>query len=91
VNVQKIASYIQRRASAVGGKSGPPLQFLVISLKDAFFSHADALIGIYKDSASDCSRALTLDLSKYAHVENTEEEEEEEVEEEEMKAEGRAA
>jgi structural maintenance of chromosome 1 len=81
VNVQKIASYIQQRAAE--SPDATPLQFIVISLKDAFFSHSDALIGIYRDSASECSKSLTLDLTKYAHAGTAAEEGEDEDEEEE--------
>lgn len=37
-------------------------QCLVISLKDTFFSHSDAIIGIYKDKEVQSSGALTLPL-----------------------------
>jgi chromosome segregation ATPase len=67
VNVQKVAAYISRRAAALsaGGskrKDMPALQFLVISLKDSFYSHAQSLIGICRDNERDSSRAMTLDL-----------------------------
>ena len=67
VNVQKVASFIQRRASrAVSARRGlNPLQFLVISLKDSFFSQADLLVGIYRDASAVCSRRMCLDLTAY--------------------------
>merc|ERR1712232_154836 len=37
-------------------------QTVVISLKDNFFSHSDAIIGIYKDKEIQCSGSLTLPL-----------------------------
>jgi len=58
-NVNQVSNYIRRRCKNDG------LQCIVISLKDAFFMKADALIGIYKDQASACSGSLTLDLVKY--------------------------
>eukprot|EP01138_Halocafeteria_seosinensis_P004483 gb/GECG01004586.1/.p1 GENE.gb/GECG01004586.1/~~gb/GECG01004586.1/.p1 ORF type:complete len:1187 (+),score=248.19 gb/GECG01004586.1/:1-3561(+) len=44
-----------------------PLQFVVISLKDAFYSKAHSLIGVYRDNAHCCSGTLTLDLSPYGN------------------------
>jgi hypothetical protein len=68
VNVQKVASFIQRRANpAISQQRGlSPLQFLVISLKDSFFSQAELLVGIYRDSSAVCSRRMCLDLTSYA-------------------------
>ena len=68
VNVQKVASFIQRRANRDASlrRGLAPLQFLVISLKDSFFSQADLLVGIYRDAAAVCSRRMCLDLSAYA-------------------------
>jgi len=57
VNVHKVSSYIQRHSSN--------LQCLVISLKDNFYSRAEALVGIYREVPQNCSRTLTLDLSAY--------------------------
>jgi hypothetical protein len=70
VNVQKVASFIQRRASrAVSARRGlSPLQFLVISLKDSFFSQADLLVGIYRDASAVCSRRMCLDLTAYGQA-----------------------
>merc|ERR1712050_326453 len=39
-------------------------QVLVISLKDSFFSHSDAIIGIFKDKEAQTSGALTLPLAQ---------------------------
>jgi len=58
-NVHRVAQYIKQRSTK--------LQCLVISLKDSFFEHADALVGIYKDRAENCSRTLTLDLQNYPY------------------------
>ena len=67
VNVQKVAAYISRRAAALASgdakrKGVPALQFLVISLKDAFYCHAQALIGIFRDNERDSSCSRTLEL-----------------------------
>lgn len=58
-NISKVANYIVEQS-----KKG--LQCIVISLKEEFFHHADAIIGVYPE-ASDCivSRILSLDLTKF--------------------------
>jgi structural maintenance of chromosome 1 len=56
-NVSKVSSYVLSRASE--------LQTIVITLKDAFFEKADALVGIYRDTDVNASRILTLDLSPF--------------------------
>ncbi|XP_046994754.1 structural maintenance of chromosomes protein 1A isoform X1 [Schistocerca americana] len=57
-NIGKVASYIRDKTSS--------LQTIVISLKEEFYSHADALIGICPD-VGEClvSKVLTLDLTQY--------------------------
>ncbi|DAZ99111.1 TPA: hypothetical protein N0F65_008416 [Lagenidium giganteum] len=55
VNVNKVSSYI----------ANCDFQCVVISLKDAFYEKADALVGICKDIAMQRSKSLTLDLTKY--------------------------
>jgi structural maintenance of chromosome 1 len=40
-------------------------QCVVISLKDMFFEHANALVGICRDRAANGSKTLTLDLDQY--------------------------
>merc|ERR1712117_1017115 len=63
-NIGKVASYISDR-------TGRGMNVIVISLKDEFYAHSDALIGVCPDNANganaDClvSKVLTLDLSKY--------------------------
>ncbi|CAG0898742.1 unnamed protein product [Darwinula stevensoni] len=59
-NISKVARYIRDQTNA--------LQFVVISLKEEFYSHSDALIGICPDPG-DCtiSRMITLDLRPYEH------------------------
>ncbi len=57
LNVGKVSTYIRNRA--------PDLQTIVISLKDAFFEKADALVGIYRDVSLNSSRLLTFDLAAY--------------------------
>ncbi|KAK4047981.1 Structural maintenance of chromosomes protein 1 [Microbotryomycetes sp. JL201] len=56
-NVARVARYIQSIAK-------PEFQFIVISLKNAFFEQAASLVGIYRQDGG--SRNLTLDLSNYA-------------------------
>ena len=58
VNVKKICNYIKQRSK--------DFQCVVISLKDIFFEHADALVGICKDVDKLSSKILTLDLNAYA-------------------------
>jgi structural maintenance of chromosome 1 len=57
VNVDKVASYIQKQSS--------DCQMIVISLKDEFYKRAHSLIGVYKDKASQSSGTLTLPLEQY--------------------------
>lgn len=57
LNVGKVSTYVKSRA--------PELQTIVISLKDSFYERADALIGIYRDVALKSSRLLTLDLTNF--------------------------
>lgn len=53
-NVKLLTRFIQEHAASC--------QFIIISLKDTFFAQADALVGVYKDNAGECSRSLSLDL-----------------------------
>lgn len=55
VNVNKVSTYI----------ANCDFQCVVISLKDAFYEKADALVGICKDISLQRSKSLTLDLTKY--------------------------
>ena len=57
-NVEKVCRYIFANSKEC--------QFIVISLKDSFFSQADALIGVYKDNQGECSRTLSVDMSNRA-------------------------
>jgi structural maintenance of chromosome 1 len=89
VNVHKVASFVRARATQGGSGDGQPslqgggggMQILVISLKDAFYSKASGIVGIYKDSKDTCSRALTLDMTGYGDGGEDEELDEEEEEE----------
>merc|ERR1711925_29504 len=62
-NIGKVASYIESQREK--------MNIVVISLKEEFYSHADALIGITTDSTKMqetgalISKVLTLDLSPY--------------------------
>lgn len=58
-NVQKLVTYVRSHA-------GPGMQFIVISLKTGFFQGSEALVGVYRDQGANSSKALTLDLRKYA-------------------------
>ncbi|XP_017285706.1 structural maintenance of chromosomes protein 1B [Kryptolebias marmoratus] len=62
-NIGKVTSFIRE-------ESRQNMQIIVISLKEEFFSKADALLGVYSD-LDECmfSRILTLDLRPYPLVE----------------------
>ncbi|KAL0968626.1 hypothetical protein UPYG_G00269310 [Umbra pygmaea] len=59
-NIGKVTSFIREQ-------SKESIQIIVISLKEEFYSRADALLGVYPEF-NECmfSRMLTLDLSPYA-------------------------
>ncbi|CAI9278220.1 unnamed protein product [Lactuca saligna] len=57
LNVAKVAGFI--RSKSYG------LQSVVISLKDTFYHKAEAMVGVYKDFQTGCSRTLTFDLTKF--------------------------
>ena len=61
-NVARVAKYITEKTRL--GTSGR-FQTIVISLKDSFFQHADALVGVCRDGDKGCSVTYTLDLEKY--------------------------
>jgi len=46
-----------------------PFQSIVISLKDKFFCHADACVGVYKDKNLQTSGTLTADLTSFGDEE----------------------
>jgi structural maintenance of chromosome 1 len=58
INLRKVCNYICQR-------SRTDFQCIVISLKDMFYEHSDHLIGIYRDSNTNSSNSLTLDLTKF--------------------------
>ncbi|XP_044082941.1 structural maintenance of chromosomes protein 1B isoform X2 [Neovison vison] len=62
----QVSSYIKEQ-------SQEQFQMIIISLKEEFYSRADALIGVYPEH-DDCmfSRVLTLDLSQYPDTEGRE-------------------
>ncbi|XP_078112662.1 structural maintenance of chromosomes protein 1B isoform X1 [Sander vitreus] len=62
-NIGKVTSFIRQ-------ESRENMQIIVISLKEEFFSKADALLGVYSDF-DECmfSRILSLDLRPYPLVE----------------------
>ncbi|EDL04440.1 structural maintenance of chromosomes protein 1B [Mus musculus] len=65
-NIGKVSSYIKEQ-------SQEQFQMIIISLKEEFYSKADALIGVYPEH-NECmfSHVLTLDLSKYPDTEDQE-------------------
>ncbi|XP_035551908.1 structural maintenance of chromosomes protein 1B [Canis lupus baileyi] len=65
-NIGKVSSYIKEQTQE-------QFQMIIISLKEEFYSKADALIGVYPEH-DDCmfSRVLTLDLSQYPDNEDRE-------------------
>ncbi|KAJ8381995.1 hypothetical protein SKAU_G00027730 [Synaphobranchus kaupii] len=67
-NIGKVTNYIRE-------KSREHFQIIVISLKEEFYSKADALLGVYSEF-SECmySRLLTLDLTPYPLKEGDEKE-----------------
>ena len=76
-NVSKVTAYIRGRAlrsdraneEEGAGKEGEGdsdnLQVIVISLKDAFYEHASALVGVFRDQAANSSRTMTLDVDQF--------------------------
>ncbi|KAI9139793.1 hypothetical protein BKA69DRAFT_607804 [Paraphysoderma sedebokerense] len=57
-NVSKVVRYIKNHAK-------PGFQFIVISLKNAFFQKAQALVGVCRNQDVNTSMVLTLDLEQY--------------------------
>lgn len=67
-NVARVANYIRERTRPAEG--GRAFQAVVISLKDQFFSLADALVGVTKNpKRGGCSTVLTLDLNRFGEPE----------------------
>ncbi|KTW31066.1 cohesin subunit SMC1 [Pneumocystis jirovecii RU7] len=60
-NVTKIANYIRQHA-------GNGFQFIVISLKNGLFHQSEALLGIYREHASNSSRSLTLNVLFHSFI-----------------------
>jgi structural maintenance of chromosome 1 len=91
-NVSRVAAYLRARSTgAVPGLSGAaagigsrrgaaagdaPLQCIVISLKDALYSEADALVGVYRNAEAKSSALVTLDLQPYRKAEEDVDDEE---------------
>ena len=73
VNVTRVAKYIRERA-AEGS-----LQFVVISLKDNFYSYAHGLVGIYRDRREEASACATIDLEKLCLEDGSEEEDDDQA------------
>jgi len=64
VNVLKLCNYIRQRSK--------DFQCIVISLKDMFYEQSQSLVGICRNVATNSSRTLTLDLTKFDRDQNTE-------------------
>jgi structural maintenance of chromosome 1 len=58
-NVAQVARYVREQSRTV--------QFIVISLKDTLYSHADALVGIARNQSTKSSVTYTFDLSPFAN------------------------
>jgi structural maintenance of chromosome 1 len=56
-NVDRVRKYVDRRAGKQGG-----MQFIVISLKDRFFSWAKSLVGVAKHPEINSSMVFTHTL-----------------------------
>jgi structural maintenance of chromosome 1 len=65
INLRKVCNYISRRSKT-------DFQCIVISLKDMFYEHSQSLVGICRDVASNSSRTLTLDLTKFDPADDAE-------------------
>jgi structural maintenance of chromosome 1 len=61
-NLRRIATYM-RRCTRPGAPQ--PVQGIVISLKDAFYQQADALVGVTKAAAGAASAVYTMDLERF--------------------------
>ncbi|KAL9651789.1 hypothetical protein ABK040_014434 [Willaertia magna] len=59
VNVQKVANFVQTNVNK------NTCQFLIISLKENFYTNAHSLVGIYRDLPTKSSKTLTLDLTEF--------------------------
>jgi len=56
-NIGKVAAYIRQKTS--------DLQIVVISLKEEFYSHADALIGIAPDASVIIMSCIVLKIASF--------------------------
>lgn len=66
-NVAKVANYIREKTRTDDGME--QFQAVVISLKDYFFSKADAVVGVTKSPQYGCSQTFTLDLNQFGEPE----------------------
>lgn len=66
-NVAKVANYIREKTRTEDGME--QFQAIVISLKDYFFSKADAIVGVTKHPHHGCSQTFTLDLNQFGQPE----------------------
>jgi hypothetical protein len=68
VNVNKVSNYIR-------AMSRSDFQCIVISLKDKFYSKADSLIGVHRDTETNGSKTLSLRLTDFDDAEEEGDEE----------------
>ena len=57
--------YIREKTRPREEGGAAAFQAVVISLKDNFFSKADALVGVCRDPGSGCSATFTWNLNAY--------------------------
>ncbi|KAG2393409.1 hypothetical protein C9374_006940 [Naegleria lovaniensis] len=71
VNVNKVADYIRR---SVNKQTDLMCQFIIISLKENFYTNAKSLVGIFRDIPSKSSKTLTIDMTQFDEERHQEEE-----------------
>lgn len=65
-NVFKLSAYIRRRAcGGAHGRAAGDLQAIVISHKDTLYGSASAVVGVFRDAASESSQTMTLGLKEF--------------------------
>lgn len=56
-NIAKLVSYLSKRSDPASDNT---CQFIVISLKNAFYENAQGLVGVWRDQEVSGSRVLTI-------------------------------
>lgn len=59
-NIGKVATYIRQKTA--------DLQIIVISLKEEFYSHADALVGVAPDASVSFIRKILPQIKRYMRL-----------------------